>query len=165
MAEYCSRVSRSCLLWRNRRLASPLGSSISAQFLGQVPSFRLYPKLSDGTQETFAEANEFTVWIRVYVFDQALADRQRRLLNDPETGSVMRGCAGVRKMRVADPNRGNGKQGGAELVYLQIEGLGQIHLVAVYGNDRKDDLSAADTKSYRRLVEFLKGQSGPIRKR
>jgi putative transcriptional regulator len=31
-------------------------------------------------------------------------------MNDPETGAVMPGCGGLRKMRVADPSRGKGKR-------------------------------------------------------
>ena len=52
--------------------------------------------------------------------DEALADCQRELLNDPEMGSVMPGCGGLRKMRVAHPRRGKGKRGGARVIYLHV---------------------------------------------
>ena len=91
--------------------------------------------------------------------DEALSDFQRELLNDPETGSIMPGCGGLRKMRVPDPRRGKGKQAGARVIYPHIEESDQIHLVTVYGKDQKDDLSADDTKLYRQPVRLLKDQS------
>jgi len=112
-------------------------------------------------KKTFVETSEFTEWVKEYMSDEALADCQRALLNDPETGSVMPGCGGLRKMRVADPRRGKGKRGGARVIYLHIEELEQIHLITVYGKDQKDDLSADDRRFYRRLVHNLKEQSRP----
>src|SRR5947207_234923 len=110
-------------------------------------------------KKTFVETSEFTEWVKVYMSDDALADLQRELIHDPDTGSVMPGCGGLRKMRVADPRRGKGKRGGARVVYLHIGELDQIHLVTIYGKDQKDDLSADDKKFYRQLVRILKDQS------
>jgi hypothetical protein len=114
--------------------------------------------------QTFVETREFTEWVKEYLSDDALADIQRELLTDPDMGSVMPGCGGLRKMRVADPHRGKGKRGGARVIYLHIEESNQIHLVTVYGKDQKDDLSAVDKKLYRQLVRFLKDQSQRARK-
>jgi hypothetical protein len=72
------------------------------------------------------------------------------LLIDPDTGVVMPGCGGLLKMRVADPKRGKGKRGGARVIYLHIQELDQVHLVTVYGQDQKDDVSADDKKAFRR---------------
>jgi hypothetical protein len=91
--------------------------------------------------------------------DDALSDLQRELLNNPDTGSVIQGCGGLRKVRVADSKRGKGKRSGARVIYLHLEELDQIHLVTVYGKDQKDDLSAEDKKLYRQLVRALKDQS------
>jgi hypothetical protein len=52
-------------------------------------------------KKTFVEMSEFTEWVKEYLSDEALADFQRELLNDPDTGSVMPGCGELRKMRVA----------------------------------------------------------------
>ena len=79
--------------------------------------------------KTFVETSEFTEWVKEYLSDQALSDLQRELLNDPDTGSVMPGCGGLRKMRVADPRRGKGKRGGARVIYLHVEELEQTYLV------------------------------------
>src|SRR5262245_3751993 len=110
-------------------------------------------------KKTFVETAEFTEWVKEHLSDDTLSDLQRELLNDPETGSVIPGCGGLRKIRVADPRRGKGKRSGARVIYLHIEELDQIHLITVYGKDQKDDLSADDKKLYRQLVRILKDQS------
>ena len=113
--------------------------------------------------KTFIETNEFTEWVKKYLSDESLADLQRELLEDSETGSVMPGCGGLRKMRVADPRRGKGKRGGIRVIYLHIEEVDQIHLVTIYGKDQKDELSADDKNMYRQLVRILKEQSRRIK--
>jgi hypothetical protein len=68
-------------------------------------------------KKTFVETAEFTEWVKEHLSDDALSELQRELLNAPDTGSVMPGCGGLRKMRVADPRRGQGKRGGARVIY------------------------------------------------
>ncbi len=114
-------------------------------------------------RKTFVETGEFTEWVREYLSDEALSEFQNALLNDPETGDVMPGCGGMRKMQVPDPKRGKGKRGGARVIYLHIQETDQIHLVTVYGNDQKDDLSADDKKLYRQFVQILKDQSKRVK--
>jgi hypothetical protein len=67
-------------------------------------------------KKTFVETAEFTQWVKEYLSDEALSDLQRALLDAPDTGSVLPGCDGLRKMRVADPRRGKGKRGGARVI-------------------------------------------------
>ncbi len=115
-------------------------------------------------KKTFIETIEFTEWAKEYMSDDALSELQRELQNAPEAGSVMPGCGGLRKIRVADPRRGKGKRGGARVIYLHIEELDQVHLITVYGKDQKEDLSEGDKKLYRELVRILKEQSRRARK-
>jgi hypothetical protein len=109
-------------------------------------------------RKTFIEIGEFSEWARSYLTDDDLAAMQRELMADPEKGDVMPGCAGLRKLRIADPRRGKGKRGGARVIYLHIEERDGIPLITVYGKDQKDDLTAEDKKLYRQLVQVLKRQ-------
>jgi hypothetical protein len=62
--------------------------------------------------KTFIETSAFTEWVRHHLSDEALIEFQKELLNDADSGVVMPGCGGMRKIRVADPKRGKGKRGG-----------------------------------------------------
>ncbi len=107
----------------------------------------------------FIESFEFTEWVREYLDDEAVSTLQRDLMGEPESGDVMPGCGGLRKIRIADPRRGKGKRGGARVIYLHVPEARVIYLITVYGKDQKDDLSPDDKKLYRQLAQMLKQQA------
>ena len=107
-------------------------------------------------KKTFIETSEFTDRVKDYMSDEALADFQRALLDDPATGSVIRGCGGLRKLRVADPRRSKGKRGGARVIYLRIAEADVIFLMDVYDKGEKADLSADQKKVLRDLAQSFK---------
>lgn len=115
-------------------------------------------------RKTFIESGVFAAWARTWLPEDDLAVLQRDLMADPEKGAVMPGCGGLRKLRIADPRRGKGKRGGARVIYFHLADANQIHLVAVYGKDQKDDLSAEDKTAYRRLVGVLKERAKQLKR-
>lgn len=105
---------------------------------------------------TFLESHEFTAWAGHYLPDDDLATLQGEPMVDPDAGTVMPGCGGLRKLRIADPRRGKGRRGGIRVIYLHVESADLIHLVTIYSKDQKDGLSPEDKKLYRRLAAYLK---------
>jgi putative transcriptional regulator len=67
----------------------------------------------------FIESQEFSAWVSGYLADETLSALQQELMKDPAKGAVMSGCGGLRKVRVADVRRGQGKRGGARVIYLR----------------------------------------------
>ncbi|MGP0066819.1 MAG: type II toxin-antitoxin system RelE/ParE family toxin [Isosphaeraceae bacterium] len=106
--------------------------------------------------KTFVETREFTQLVKNYLSDDALSDFQRELMNDPETGSVMPGCGGLRKMRVADSRRGKGKRGGVRVIYLHVAEADIIFLMDIYGKDEQEDLNADQKKILKGLAQGFK---------
>lgn len=51
-------------------------------------------------------------------------------------------------MRFGDPGRGKGKRGGLRVIYLYTPEAAMIDLLTVYGKDEKDDLTAAEVKTW-----------------
>lgn len=58
---------------------------------------------------------------------------------DPESGEVMQGTGGFRKVRVG--RSGMGKRGGARVIYILRNERVPLFLVAAYPKNRKDNLS------------------------
>lgn len=81
-------------------------------------------------------------------------------METPNSGDVMPGCGGLRKIRIANPTRGKGKRGGARVIYLHVPAARRFYLLDVYGKDEKDDLSANEKKALRLLAETLKREVG-----
>ena len=107
-------------------------------------------------RKTFVETAEFTEWVKEYLSDEALSELQRQLLNDPDTGSVMPGCGGLRKMRVADPRRRKGKRGGDRVIYLHVPEADVIFLMDIYSKGEQEDLSADQKKILKGLAQSYK---------
>jgi hypothetical protein len=67
---------------------------------------------------TFVETTTFTGQIVDLVSDDDYAAFQTQLSIVPDKGSLLVGCGGVRKIRMAA--RGKGKSGGARVLYLYL---------------------------------------------
>jgi hypothetical protein len=104
----------------------------------------------------FIESAEFTHWMADHLDDVQYARLQRTLSANPDAGAVMKGCGGLRKVRIADPARGKGKRGGARIIYLHVPEANWIYLIDVYDKNKKDDLSADERKVLKRLADNFK---------
>ena len=83
--------------------------------------------------------------------------RERRLLIDPQAGTVIRGTGGVRKMRLALPGRG--KRGGARVIYYYRSERRRIYLLFAYGKSEAATLSPQGMALMRTLVRKLRQES------
>jgi hypothetical protein len=107
----------------------------------------------------FIESREFTEWVSTYLPGDSYANLQQELMDQPDKGTPMPGCGGLRKVRTADPGRGKGKRGGARVIYLYIPEARWFYLLDIYGKDEKDDLSAVEKRVLSRIAEELKRES------
>lgn len=99
----------------------------------------------------FVETSLFTKIINHYLSDEEYAALQSHLIAQPESGALIRGTGGVRKLRWA--SRGRGKRGGIRVIYylkLQNE---QIWLLTLYGKESKDTIPAPILKKLREAIE------------
>lgn len=84
---------------------------------------------------------------------------QAGLLKNLESGRVIQGTGGLRKLRIADPSRGKGKKGGYRVIYLDLPDVERTYLLALYDKDEKDDISQEEKRVLRSLVEKLKKEA------
>jgi hypothetical protein len=87
-----------------------------------------------------------------------LSEEEQRWLDNvlgqsPETGAVMRGTGGVRKLRVALPGRG--KSGGARVIYYYRGAKERVFLILAYRKNEKDNLTGAEKRQMQRLTAML----------
>jgi len=104
----------------------------------------------------FIESEIFSKQIREILSDDELAELQSALAARPKMGDVIRGTGGLCKLRLPDRRRGQGKRGGARMLYLHLPDRAHIHLLLVYGKDQQADLTTAQKKQLRVLVERIK---------
>lgn len=81
---------------------------------------------------------------------------QNELMVDPERGALVKGLGGVRKARIASPNRPEGKSGGYRYLYLYFEMRGQIYLLYLFDKREQADLNDDERKVLASIVDRLK---------
>ncbi len=113
----------------------------------------------------FVESRNFTKWVSAYFPDEAYAELQQELMDNPQKGGAIRGCGGLRKVRSADPQRGKGKRGGTRVIYLYVPEAKWFFMLDVYGKGEKEDLTPDEKKQLTALAGELKKQAIAAAKR
>ena len=88
--------------------------------------------------------------------DDAYSALQQALLAAPNSGAVMPGCGGLRKMRWPDTRRGKGKRGGLRIIYLYVPEAQVILFLKVYDKEEADDLTPEQRKLLTQLCKDLR---------
>jgi len=84
---------------------------------------------------------------------------EQSIMADTQTGDLVRGTGGLRKIRVGQRSLGRGKRGGVRVYYLDLPRRGVTHLVAIFGKREKTDLSPAERKAVAVLVKRFKEEA------
>lgn len=107
----------------------------------------------------FVEARLFTQRVRELLDDERYRALQNELVVNPEKGVIMKGCGGLRKVRIAEPGRGKGTRGGCRVIYLHISEANRIDLLAIYSKDEQEDLSMEQRKRLKVLAELAREEA------
>ncbi len=99
----------------------------------------------------FFETPIFTKLIQKLISDEEYHLLQLQLSVRPDSGDIIKGSGGIRKMRWA--GSGRGKRGGIRVIYYYITEDEQIYMLYAYPKSKKDDLTADQVKQLKQLVE------------
>ena len=99
----------------------------------------------------FIETSTFTKLVYTYLTEEEYLGLQGFLVRHPETGKVVRGSGGVRKLRWAAA--GKGKSGGVRIIYYYKKQDGEIWLLTIYGKNVMENIPA---HVLRRIAEEIK---------
>lgn len=103
---------------------------------------------------TFIEHPTFTKQIESLFEDDEYRRLQTDLAANPESGDVIPGLAGLRKLRWGA--KGKGKRGGARIIYLLIPKPGIVYLFYAYTKGDITDMSSDQKKRLAKAVEAIK---------
>ena len=88
----------------------------------------------------FIEATAFTKHLYDYLTEDEYLGLQSLLLRYPESGKVVRGTGGVRKIRWA--MSGRGKSGGVRVIYYFKKQADEIWLLTIYSKNEVENIPA-----------------------
>jgi hypothetical protein len=106
----------------------------------------------------FIESGEFTRRITKLKLEDELRELQFMLLNNPKAGDLDPGACGLRKVRMRDRRRGQGKSFGARVHYLYLPHRSTIYLLNVYPKDEQDALTPEQKKLLCARIRELKAE-------
>jgi hypothetical protein len=99
----------------------------------------------------FVETPIFTEQITAAIDDLSYRRLQVALLLRPEQGALIQGSGGLRKLRWA--GSGRGKRGGVRVIYFWHPEEEIFYMLYVYPKNEQSDLTPAQIRILRRLVE------------
>jgi len=99
----------------------------------------------------FVETAVFTTVIHRHLDDEPYRQLQIALMLRPQQGPVMPGSGGLRKVRWA--RRGAGKRGGLRVIYFWAPSDQAFYMLYAYTKSEQGDLSAAQVRQLRRVVQ------------
>lgn len=111
---------------------------------------------------TFGQTAAFvSEWRRLRLTDEDLQALESLIMERPESGVVMQGTGGLRKIRFAPPTWHTGKSGATRVCYVVYQQFGQCLLTMIFLKNEKANLSAADKAKIRTVLEaYRKRLSG-----
>lgn len=97
------------------------------------------------------ETSIFTRLIRDLMNDDEYRDLQVALVERPDSGDLIAGGGGLRKIRWK--LEGQGKRGGVRVIYYWVVSDEQIRLLYVYPKNKQENLTADQLAALRKIVE------------
>lgn len=99
----------------------------------------------------FRETRQFTKKVVEHLTDDEYQKLQIRLCEFPEAGDLIKGSGGLRKIRQAA--KGKGTRGGSRVIYYFAVVRETIYMLDIYLKNEQEDLSQAEIKNLRSIVE------------
>jgi mRNA-degrading endonuclease RelE of RelBE toxin-antitoxin system len=99
----------------------------------------------------FIETTAFTKYVYSYLTDDEYLGLQSFLLKHPESGKVVPGSGGVRKLRWGIA--GKGKSGGVRIIYYFKKRENEIWLLTIYSKSEIENIPA---HVLRKIAEEIK---------
>lgn len=102
----------------------------------------------------FVELPPFIAFAAEWWSDEDLCRLQNALLNQPDAGDLIRGGAGLRKLRWSA--QGRGKRGGARVIYYWYVPGERLYLIYAYAKNEREDLTPAQVRTLATLMKDIK---------
>lgn len=81
-------------------------------------------------------------------------DLEKLLCNQPDSGALIPGTGGLRKMRLKSSTKG--KRGGFRVCYFDFPEHEQLFFIVIYGKNEQENISQEDKAIFKKLIERIK---------
>lgn len=102
----------------------------------------------------FIETSLFTNRVKKYLTDEEYRELQFHLMEYPESGAIIRGSGGVRKLRWS--RSGMGKSGGIRTIYYWAKTRNQFYMLTMYSKSEQENIDAETLSKIAKQLESMK---------
>lgn len=99
----------------------------------------------------FIETPIFTRQIQSLMNDDMYGELQKALIVKPDTGDLIKGSGGLRKVRWK--LKGTGKSGGVRVIYYWYTSAEQIYMIFAYPKSKQDNLTAEQLAALKAVMQ------------
>ncbi len=99
-------------------------------------------------------------WKRLRLDDTALHALERMLIDAPESGPVIKGTGGLRKLRFSPPGSGRGRSGAYRVCDAHFPAYGTVALFVAFGKSERSDLTAAEARATASALKAFEAELG-----
>jgi hypothetical protein len=92
-------------------------------------------------------------WDRLGLQDDDLRELEQLILSDPDSGALVQGTGGLRKLRFSPSRWRRGKRGALRVGYSQNARLEKVAVIAVYTKADQSDLTPGERRDIKQLLE------------
>lgn len=89
--------------------------------------------------------------------DENLRELEQELLKNPQSGDVIEGTGGARKLRIKIRNRG--KSGGGRVIYLDVFEKEKLYFLFAYPKNVQENLTAEQKRIIKNIIEEIKKEA------
>ena len=103
--------------------------------------------------QTIVELPEFQRCVESLLSDSEKQSLINYLAKHPQTGAIMQGAGGIRKLRWAAGRKG--KSGGVRVIYYHYNETVPLFLLSIFGKSEKANLSKAERNELAKFTQLL----------
>ncbi len=97
-------------------------------------------------------------WKAMGLNDKDLRELENYLLKAPQSGDVIEGTGGARKLRIK-LNTNHGKSGGGRVIYLDVFEKEKLYFLFAYPKNIQENLTAEQKKAIKNMIELIKKEA------
>jgi hypothetical protein len=114
---------------------------------------------------TFIRLRSFaSAWRQYELTENDLRELETSLMANPQSGSIVPGTGGLRRLRVVPDTWDVGTRGALRVSYVYFENIFVVVLVAAYDKSRKEHLTIQEMIAMRKLIPQIYKKLSRVRK-
>ena len=93
----------------------------------------------------------FTRLVKTMMNDELYRELQESLVINPDSGDLIKGSGGLRKLRWK--LIGQGKRGGVRIIYYWLKSANQIYMLYIYKKSNQSDLTPDEVATLKLIMQ------------